>query len=851
MSRKRHIAAGRRETRPAACWAVAIGVAAIALPAAADRWIDRHDDPTTAWSLDTSGGARRLEQRRVRVPTGAGGATDTGAERVRYASPPGVTAWVWRPTPAAAVIAELRIEADVWTTVPGALLAAEVVLPNTPAAASRDDEPVEATQPLRLLLRSEPLRVRGGRLTLDDLPRRLARRTRAWRLANRDRRLDARGAYVARVAIGLPGAGGPVEALVHELAIDTIVTPATTVESSATPVAAGSGVVRPTEVTLRSDGFRIDGRSFFPRAWRHRGEPLETLARRGVNTVWLDRWPSAQTVAEAADHRLRLIAPPPTATQIAATRSWDRFLAWALPGERTLGSLDAALATRQRLDALPPAARRPIVALVASDGPLGPTASAVAAWSRAVDAVVAPSTVTRIGADGVVPAFGEGTPPGSAAIGQVDLDLRPAALGQIDALVGDGVVAGWLPPQDVAAAVDRAISAGAAGVVFRASQRIDAADNASIAAANWLATVNRRLRVIEPWLVGPRTRRGGEGDATWSVEREGSTLTLARDARGVASPLTAAVRVTPSGVFTPSAGDPPAAGDWLCSIDPRVARSLKRYTARTAAAAARDALQAATLRLAATDALAPADREVAGRVLSDARLAASRRDAGSAYDGAMRVIARLGEAEDTRLALAASGEPTESCPLAVLPGTLTDHFRLRRLMATAERGPNRLHGGSFEAIDALRGYGWRRPPVTHSVGAGLDHRAGVVELATDRPVHGEAVLRLRGDGARVIGPDVELQSGELVEVTGWARVEGPAGAALVVSDTLGGAELALVVGPTGDEWRPFRLVRRTAEASATAVTLWASGAAVADVDGLMLRALRVTPSVARAPRERR
>ncbi|MEM1304811.1 MAG: hypothetical protein AAGG46_07935, partial [Planctomycetota bacterium] len=130
-----------------------------------------------------------------------------------------------------------------------------------------------------------------------------------------------------------------------------------------------------------------------------------------------------------------------------------------------------------------------------------------------------------------------------------------------------------------------------------------------------------------------------------------------------------------------------------------------------------------------------------------------------------------------------------------------------------------------------------------------------VELATDRPAHGRKCLRLEvgsdangslplpaGDcPAWVTTPSTELTAGQLVEVTGWVRVESPGRsvpARLIISDTLGGEQLGRVVEPT-DDWRPFRLLRRAPRDAELRVTFGLSGVGAGYVDAVMIRPVRV------------
>ncbi len=818
-------------------------------PSRADVWVDPHDDPATAWEVDTAAGAQVQARERVRLPDNRHGG-ETGAERIAYAAPPGTPAWAWRATPTAAVIEELKLEVDLQATLPGALIAAEVVLPHTTN---------EKGEMLTLRLRSAPAPAAAGLTTLklEGLPTQLQREARVWRVGNPDKPIDTRGAYLHRVGVGLPGSGRPAQAWIDELRIASIVAPpkfgdggvADAGPAELTPPPGGE--IRRTQVTLQSDGFRIDGELFFPRLWRSRGETMATLASRGVNTVWLDHPPTPQEMADASYYRLRIVCPAPTADEAAGVSSWDRVLAWVLPGELNARDLDAGLVKADDARTLPPDAQRPLLARVTE---------ATDSWSRVADGLLVPAGIA--------------VPASTPKIEVVRLDIGPKLTAQLDAILGDGLAIIWLPPADIAAAVDSAIANGSIGVSYLATQQLDEPDDATIAAAGWLEAINRRLRLIEPWLTGPRSTHPVTGSpASVLLNRGGVRLatapSLATAPAERAEKLllpgvdeTARVyRLSPAGVapwpleriaggvgVRPTGGESP--GDLLVCNDARVVKSLQTYTAQSAPRAAANLLEVAETRVRDTEALTSADRQTALRRLNESRLAMSRRDYASAYDAAHAAMALASTAEVTRrdIATRQSGWLTSS-PLAVLPSTLTDAYRMNQLLASSPRGANLLHGGSFEDIDELRRLGWRRPSANNS---GVQAASNVdVELIPEAKIHGQRALRLRGEDrrskSRIDSPEIELHAGDTIEITGWARVatRGDRGR-LAISESLGGEELVLTSGDTAGEWKPFHLLRATSAETTIRVTFAIEGAVTADIDGVMVRTIEPL-GVARRP----
>ena len=143
-----------------------------------------------------------------------------------------------------------------------------------------------------------------------------------------------------------------------------------------------------------------------------------------------------------------------------------------------------------------------------------------------------------------------------------------------------------------------------------------------------------------------------------------------------------------------------------------------------------------------------------------------------------------------------------------------------------------LYGGDFESLDQLAQFGWQH---FDELSPGFVPH---VELDGRQPFHGQYSLRLAmgseraamatpGEGAsriRVVSPPLYVEPRQIVEITGWTRVSSDPSAAsgLVISDSFGGAELALCVAPSPD-WRPFRIIR-TATSNELRISLDFAGA---------------------------
>ena len=94
--------------------------------------------------------------------------------------------------------------------------------------------------------------------------------------------------------------------------------------------------------------------------------------------------------------------------------------------------------------------------------------------------------------------------------------------------------------------------------------------------------------------------------------------------------------------------------------------------------------------------------------------------------------------------------------------------------------------------------------------------------------------------AWVTSPGVQLQAGDLVEITGVARVpQQPLGSVdgLMIFDSLGGEEMAVRI-TEAPSWRSFRLIRAAPTDTTVSVTIALTGHGRVQLDDLAIRVLR-------------
>jgi hypothetical protein len=229
----------------------------------------------------------------------------------------------------------------------------------------------------------------------------------------------------------------------------------------------------------------------------------------------------------------------------------------------------------------------------------------------------------------------------------------------------------------------------------------------------------------------------------------------------------------------------------------------------------------------------------------DAQLAAGRLEqAGELVQSASDVLDRAA-AEQRR----GVGEPAafESHPLALSEEHLAEYAAFQRTYAGLRNGENLLYGGDFEDLGQMTQLGWRH--FQHPVAGIHTH----VELSASEPKHGGYCLALHSTTTAagqqpvvedapvwVASPPVPLERGQIVEITGWVRIDQPLdgdGGGLQIVDSFGGPELTLTIRQTSG-WQPFRMIRAATESAESRLIFALSGLGTARVDGVMVRALQ-------------
>lgn len=230
---------------------------------------------------------------------------------------------------------------------------------------------------------------------------------------------------------------------------------------------------------------------------------------------------------------------------------------------------------------------------------------------------------------------------------------------------------------------------------------------------------------------------------------------------------------------------------------------------------------------------------------ADSLLAAGRGEQAHVAISAAR--RQLRQAVDQQRRIVGQAAGVGSYPLAVSYDTLVEHAGLLRSVDSLHSGDNLLYGGDFESLDQLTQFGWQHIAAEAS---GLTPHA---ELSSREPYHGRYCLRLNVAaaqqdhppvatdrvGIRIISPAIPVEPGQLIEITGWARIPEPTPgqtADLEIVDSLGGPELSLPLAATHG-WQPFQVVR-AATANELHISFGLSRQGTAELDAVMVRPLR-------------
>ncbi|NLS93957.1 MAG: hypothetical protein GXX96_17495 [Planctomycetaceae bacterium] len=417
------------------------------------------------------------------------------------------------------VIAELTPTIQVQADRPGIQLLAELTLP-------RSSHP-QTGQPLTTLVRGTSYTNVGKwqQLRIDDLPLLLTRQTRILR-AEFGPSVDPREAYISRIVLNVYAGPGVTNVWIDDLDVSGYVeaSPNQPVAPAAIPPSPPPAPTSPWQgagsppvddntqrrVHLDRSVLLVDDSPFFVRAVRWRGEPLTALRSLGFNTVWLDRFPSAELLAEAERTGMWLISPPPLPQLPPAGNApsappifgpeYRSVLAWDLGEglEDRQEEVDSVRLWAERIRTADTRFRRPLIARPESN---------LRAYSRIADILV-------IGR----PALGSSLElseyaqwlrlrpqlarPGTPIWVVVPTGPEPALLAQWQTMSPGELAAAGFSSEQLRLITYLSCASGARGLLFESYTPIDSTEPWAEVRRVSLELFNLELTLAEPWLAG-------------------------------------------------------------------------------------------------------------------------------------------------------------------------------------------------------------------------------------------------------------------------------------------------------------------------------------------------------------
>ena len=767
---------------------------------------DGFETPATSWSLAESDAAPKLA---VHDRTPASPHRGERCERLQFSASTGTTLRLQMPLGRLAVIDELACGVWVRASRPDVRVSVRVVLPGS--VSRKTGRPVETLVPGSVSTDID----RWELLEVTSLPQRLAGQLPALRMEH-GAGVASTGAVATHVVLDVYTGPGGYDVSIDDLrvtgAVPAAVAPARPAagpidDPLVQPVAAEAALAAgDPAVSVSTDPpagitrgvLEVDGLPFFPRSLDHNGEPLASIAALGFNCVRLAAPAGSDLLAEARRAGLWVICPPPEIPDVdvrdlesmPTLRNWDRVLMWDMGSGLAAADLESLAERARRVRACDLREGRPLIAA---------PESSLRALSRHVDLLVARRTVLGTSLELIDylrwlrerPRLAR---PGTPLLAELATEIDPQAARQAAAIAGVGGQGLAVDPESLSLAAVSAVAAGARGILFSSSTRIDADDAEARKRAAAAREMNLRLKVLEPFGAAGRfaaqahasdpevqavvmeaararvvmawrcvqgsqivARRYGGGD----VPRDDDVpLTLLvpgvpeahqawEIAPGGLKPLrqqrvTGGVAVTLDSFLTQSlvliSGEPAVTAHVQERI--RELAPVELVSARSLAAVA--LADAATLlgRL-PPQAFSGPPPVAAGPMLSTANQLAAEgesyvgRDAGEAIRRLRRAAAIAGQFERRiwENGVHADGSMVAS-PLVSSDAALAEHWRFIEARTAAVPGAELLQGGGMDTIEDLAGNGWR-----HFVQP-LPDITTAVEIAKASPAAGSGCLRI-------------------------------------------------------------------------------------------------------------
>lgn len=786
------------------------------------------------------------------------------SEVIHFESGVGTLAYWSHPIPPARILPEFSPSVWIKSNRQGIRLYALVVFPRELSASGEG--------PVQRLIPGPSYDDRGDwqQLRFDSLPQDFSalyhRAVQAARLASSDGKFDDQDAYVSAIVLNTYGGPGSTHVWTDDLGLSGFVPSNADKPPHDEKVVQASWQIPDdwnstgrTTIPYRSDSMIIaDGRPTMLKIADHHGESLEYLQSLGFNTIRLVEAPTLAINQEAARLNLWLIAPPPNGYRaMAEDRAFTRVLAWNLGRDLDLRSQENIDEWVRSLRSSPATAGRMLHAEVRWTG---------LDLSRSLDLVQMQVTSELSSRTGRLPYDSLSSamtllPSGTPLVATLPLEASPKFVRQVAAMGGQVPDLG-AAPQACKRAVFQAIAAGARGIAFKTSTRLDGTDPGAKRRSMLAAWLNDGLDQMEPWVAGGhpegvlRTTRPDWTAATLSTDRSRMILLFKKpgvaappnprelsivDTRGSASsqfyritasgPVPLVLHGTPGSVnvLVPERGtaemlvstqDPLILRhlNALARDDERIQRRLElQHDLLTYWVGKQSQVQGELEVYQAGSGEATALYQQALQTLSLSEQQLLRRDFSNAYQTLNNGQKELSRSRQILLANATGPFPAaNTSPLCLDISSLPGHWDLALRLGEANWNGSVLAGGDFEDLSHLIESGWTH----HRWGFDGDRidvsltredvksgqRALQIELKPIDPLgmasHAPAQVRVES------GP-IHLLPNQIARIHGWIKIESTDSKALRVwiEDTLGGTGLGRWLPTANQQWQEFTFYR--------------------------------------------
>ena len=619
----------------------------------------------------------------------------------------------------------------------------------------------------------------------------------------------------------------------------------------------------------------VDGLPFFPRVIDHNGESLQSIAALGFNCVRVREPASGAFLEEARRANVWIICPPPQLPDVDIqnpgdmpifSSNWNRILMWDMGSGLTQDNIQELTERSRRVRACDQRSGRPII--VSAD-------SGLRSISRHVDMVIARRTVlgTSLELNDFQTWLKERPRlmrPGTPLLVNLSTEIDAKTARQAAALSGIGGSGLTVDPESLSLAAMTAVAAGARGIFFRSTRRIDGNDPESQTRALAVQAINLKLKLLEPWAAAGRFTAVGQ---TSDPEVQTAVLEAARARLLLAWRSVQGAQIvarhyhgdipndeTPLTLLVP--GVPEAHQAWEVSASGLKPLKTRRVTGGVSVTLNTFHAQAMVLFSGEPGVTAHMQEKI--RELAPLTLASCRALTGNILSTGSSLLGRLpptalGTLPATSMLATAQNEALEAeallttdpanailkfqraiaigsqlerltwergilatgsmvaSPLSTSDATLAEHWRFINALGSTTRSQSLLQGGSMDTLEELSENGWRHFAIEDSLVQ--TH----VEITRSNPFAGSACLTIEAAARNASEPPVVLETppawittpplkappGKLVEIEARVNIDAPIQASvdgLLVFDSFGGPALAERVGQTNG-WQRLVLYR--------------------------------------------